>query len=43
LTAKLGEKVLLVGDDLFVTNKKILATGIEEKQANSILIKVNQI
>ena len=43
LTEKLGSKVLLVGDDLFVTNKKILAKGIEEKQANSILIKVNQI
>lgn len=43
LTAKLGEKVLLVGDDLFVTNKKILQRGIEEKQANSILVKVNQI
>lgn len=43
LTKKLGDKVLLVGDDLFVTNKKILAEGIEKKQANSILIKVNQI
>ncbi len=43
LTAKLGDKVLLVGDDLFVTNKKILAEGIEHKRANSILVKVNQI
>jgi len=43
LTAKLGDKVVLVGDDLFVTNKKILAEGIEKKQANSILVKVNQI
>lgn len=43
LTAALGDKVLLVGDDLFVTNKKILAEGIEKKQANSILVKVNQI
>lgn len=43
LTEKLGDKVLLVGDDLFVTNKKILKKGIEEKQANSILVKVNQI
>ncbi|EQC44363.1 phosphopyruvate hydratase [Bacteriovorax sp. Seq25_V] len=43
LTAKLGDKVVLVGDDLFVTNKKILQTGIEQKQANSILVKVNQI
>jgi enolase len=43
LTAALGDKVLLVGDDLFVTNKKIFAEGIEKKQANSILVKVNQI
>lgn len=43
LTEKLGDKVLLVGDDLFVTNKEILEVGIKEKQANSILIKVNQI
>ena len=39
----LGDKVQLVGDDLFVTNVEILARGIEEKSANSILIKVNQI
>ena len=38
-----GEKVQLVGDDLFVTNEKILQRGIDEKAANSILIKVNQI
>lgn len=43
LTAALGNKVVLVGDDLFVTNKKILKEGIEKKQANAILIKVNQI
>ncbi len=43
LTEKLGDKCLLVGDDLFVTNKKILAEGIEKKQANSILVKINQI
>jgi enolase len=43
LTEKLGKKVKLVGDDLFVTNKKILKKGIEEKWANSILIKLNQI
>lgn len=43
LTAKLGDKVVLVGDDLFVTNKKILQEGIEKKQANAILVKVNQI
>jgi enolase len=43
LTAALGDQVLIVGDDLFVTNKKILRTGIEQKQANAILVKVNQI
>ncbi len=43
LTEKLGEKVQLVGDDLFVTNTKILKRGIDEKIANSILIKFNQI
>jgi enolase len=43
LTAKLGDKVQLVGDDLFVTNPKILQEGITRKIANSILIKVNQI
>jgi enolase len=43
LTDKLGKKVQLVGDDLFVTNTKILKEGIEKKIANSILIKVNQI
>jgi enolase len=43
LTASIGDKVQLVGDDLFVTNTKRLARGIEEKSANSILIKVNQI
>lgn len=43
LTAKIGDKVQLVGDDLFVTNVKFLERGIEEKSANSILIKVNQI
>lgn len=43
LTKALGEKLTLVGDDLFVTNKKILSEGIEKKQANAILIKVNQI
>ncbi len=42
-TEKLGSKVQLVGDDLFVTNTKILERGISEKIANSILIKVNQI
>jgi enolase len=43
LTAKIGDKIQLVGDDLFVTNPKRLATGIEKKSANSILVKVNQI
>ncbi len=43
LTAALGNKVQLVGDDLFVTNPEYLSRGIKEKIANSILIKVNQI
>jgi enolase len=43
LTEKLGHKVQLVGDDLFVTNTKILKEGIDKKIANSILIKINQI
>jgi len=43
LTEKLGSRVQLVGDDLFVTNTKYLKRGIEEGIANSILIKVNQI
>jgi len=43
MTDTLGKKIQLVGDDLFVTNSEILARGIREKIANSILIKVNQI
>ncbi len=43
LTDKIGDKVQIVGDDLFVTNPEILAKGIESGTANSILIKVNQI
>jgi enolase len=43
LTDRLGKKVQLVGDDLFVTNTEKLAQGIEQSTANSILIKVNQI
>ncbi|HEY2683445.1 MAG TPA: phosphopyruvate hydratase [Steroidobacteraceae bacterium] len=43
LTQKLGSRVQLVGDDLFVTNTKILAQGIQKKIANAILIKPNQI
>jgi enolase len=41
--AKLGHKLINVGDDLFVTNAKILKRGIDNKEANAILIKVNQI
>lgn len=43
LTEKLGSKIKLVGDDLFVTNVKFLRKGIDEKSANAILIKINQI
>jgi len=43
LTKRLGHKVQIVGDDLFVTNPKFLARGIEESCANAILVKVNQI
>ena len=43
LTAQLGDKVQIVGDDLFVTNPTRLKRGIDEKVANSILVKVNQI
>ena len=43
LVAEVGDQVQIVGDDLFVTNPSILKRGIEEKAANSILIKVNQI
>ncbi len=43
ITSKLGSKIRLVGDDLFVTNIQKIKTGIDEKQANSILIKLNQI
>ncbi len=43
LTDKIGEKVQIVGDDLFVTNVDLLSRGIKENSANSILIKLNQI
>ena len=42
-TKKLGDKIQIVGDDLFVTNPKRLAKGIETKAANALLVKVNQI
>jgi enolase len=43
LTARLGSKVKLVGDDLFATNERLLQRGIDEQVANAVLIKVNQI
>src|SRR5699024_5355156 len=43
LTERLGDRIQLVGDDLFVTNTEKLARGIEEGNSNAILIKVNQI
>lgn len=43
MTEKLGNRLQIVGDDLFVTNEKLLQRGIDEKAANSILIKLNQI
>jgi enolase len=43
LTDKIGGKVQLVGDDLFVTNPRRLAMGIDKGLANSLLVKVNQI
>jgi len=43
LTKRLGKKIQLTGDDIFVTNKKILAEGIAKKVGNSVLIKLNQI
>ncbi|MEM2868597.1 MAG: phosphopyruvate hydratase [candidate division WOR-3 bacterium] len=43
ITAELGHKVMLVGDDIFVTNPEIIKRGIEEKVANAVLIKLNQI
>jgi enolase len=43
ITARLGKMIQLVGDDLFVTNKKMLAKGVKQGLANAVLIKVNQI
>ena len=42
-TARVGDKIDIVGDDIFVTNTQYIARGIEEKTANSVLIKLNQI
>jgi enolase len=42
-TAKLGGRIQIVGDDIFVTNKKFISRGIKEKSANAVLIKLNQI
>ena len=43
LTEKIGDTIQLVGDDLFVTQEKILEKGVDDKCANSILVKVNQV
>ena len=43
ITAALGDKIMLVGDDLFVTNKRLLEEGIRERLANAVLLKPNQI
>jgi enolase len=43
MTKRLGEKILIVGDDVFVTNPKIIARGIEEGVGNAVLVKLNQI
>ena len=43
MTAQLGQKVQIVGDDLLVTNQKRIATGIQKKSCNALLLKVNQI
>jgi enolase len=43
LTQRLGSRVALIGDDLFATNQRLLARGIEQGVANAVLIKVNQI
>lgn len=43
MTARIGDKVQLVGDDLFVTNVERIQRGINEKAANAVLIKINQI
>jgi enolase len=43
MTKRLGDRIQIVGDDLFVTNTKRIARGIKEKSANAVLIKLNQI
>lgn len=43
MQATLGDKIMIVGDDLFVTNRERLQMGIDQKMANAILIKLNQI
>ena len=43
LTQKIGDKIQIVGDDIFVTNKEFVKKGIEKRTANSVLIKINQI
>jgi len=43
MQSKLGDKIMIVGDDLFVTNMERLQMGIDQKLANAILIKLNQI
>src|SRR5204863_6212496 len=43
LTARLGDRIQIVGDDIFVTNPERIARGIAEKSANALLVKVNQI
>ena len=43
ITAELGKKILIIGDDLFVTNKNYLRRGVQEQSANGIIIKLNQI
>lgn len=43
LTAALGDKILLVGDDLYTTNTRLIAQGLQHKWANALLLKVNQI
>lgn len=43
ITARIGDKIQIVGDDLLVTNKQRIVRGIDEKHCNALLLKVNQI